>query len=125
MKIIGNIIWLIFGGLESAIGYFTGSIALAITIIGIPLALQTFKMGLLCLWPFGSSVTSASSPSGCLALLLNIIWLIFGGILAFLNHVGWGLLLCITIIGIPWGKQHFKLAGLALSPFGKQVNFGF
>lgn len=125
MKILGNIIWLIFGGLESALGYFTGSIAMAITIVGIPLALQTFKLGLLCLWPFGSTVTNTTFPRGCLAIILNIIWLIFGGIWACLNHVLWGVLLCITIIGIPWGKQHFKMAGLALSPFGKQVNLGF
>ncbi len=122
MRILGNLVWLIFGGLESAIGYFTGSVALAITIIGIPLALQTFKLGLLCLWPFGTTVTSTNSPSGCLALLLNVIWLICGGLLACLNHVLWGALLCITIIGFPWGMQHFKMAALALSPFGKSVN---
>lgn len=125
MKVIGNIVWLVFGGLEAAIGYFTGSVALAITIIGIPLALQTFKLGLLCLWPFGSSVTNSDSPSGCLSLILNIIWLVFGGLWACLNHLLWGVLLCITIIGIPWGKQHFKMAGLALAPFGKNVNLGF
>lgn len=125
MKILGNIIWLIFGGLESAIGYFTGSLGLMLTIIGIPLALQTFKLGLLCLWPFGSNVRNSQSPSGCLAFFLNIIWLIFGGIWACLNHLLWGVILCITIIGIPWGRQHFKMAGLALAPFGKIVDLGF
>ncbi|MCC8115219.1 MAG: YccF domain-containing protein [Bacteroidales bacterium] len=125
MKILGNIVWLLFGGLESAIGYFTGSVALAVTIIGIPLALQTFKLGLLCLWPFGSTVTQGDCPSGCLAIILDIIWLIFGGLLACLNHLFWGALLCITIVGIPWGMQHFKMAGLALAPFGKDVNLGF
>lgn len=121
MKILGNILWLIFGGLEAAIGYLTGSLALALTLVGLPWALQTFKLGLLCLWPFGSQVTAGSGSGGCLALLLNVVWLIFGGFLAFLWHVVCGLLLCLTIIGLPWGRQHFKLAGLALSPFGKEI----
>ncbi len=127
MKILGNILWLILGGLEAAIGYFTASLALAVTIVGIPWALQTFKIGLLCLWPFGSTVTScdASIGMGCLYFFLNIIWLIFGGLWAFLCHVFFGLLLCITIIGLPWGLQHFKMAGLSLAPFGKNVNLGF
>ncbi len=121
MKFIGNIIWLIFGGLEAAIGYFSGSLALAVTIIGIPWALQTFKLGLLCLWPFGADVQECESSGGCLSFLLNIIWFIFGGLLACLCHVLFGVLLCVTIIGIPWGRQHFKMAGLSLAPFGKNV----
>jgi uncharacterized membrane protein YccF (DUF307 family) len=125
MKILGNIIWLIFGGLEAAIGYFVGSLALACTIIGIPWALQTFKIGLLCLWPFGATVMDSNTPPGCLRVPLNLLWCIFGGFWACLCHIGCGLLLCITIIGIPWGRQHFKMAGLALFPFGKDVNLNF
>lgn len=125
MKILGNIIWWLFGGLEAAIGYFTGSLALACTIIGIPIALQTFKIGLLCLWPFGSTVVDTDSPMGCIRIPLNLLWLIFGGLWAWCMHILFGLLLCFTIIGIPWGKQHFKMAGLSLAPFGKDVMFGF
>lgn len=125
MKVLGNIVWLICGGLESAIGYFTGSLALAITIIGIPWALQTFKIGLLCLWPFGSTVTKGDSPTGCIRIPMNILWIIFGGFMACLCHLFFGVLLCITIIGLPWGRQHFKMAGLSLAPFGKKVNLGF
>lgn len=121
MKILGNIIWLIFGGLATSIGYFTGSVALIITIIGIPFGLQTLKLAILALWPFGREVVSTSRPSGCLALIMNIIWLICGGIWTSLAHMFFGLLLAITIIGIPWAVQHFKLAGLALAPFGKEV----
>ena len=113
MRIIGNLLWWLFGGLEAAIGYFTGSLALACTIIGIPFALQTFKIGLLCLWPFGSTLRDTDCPTGCIRIPLNLLWLIFG------------LLLCITLIGIPWGKQHFKMAGLSLAPFGKDVELGF
>jgi uncharacterized membrane protein YccF (DUF307 family) len=123
MKIIGNILWWIFGGLEAAVGYFTGSLALAVTIVGIPFALQTFKIGLLCLWPFGSEVSdSADGPSGCIRVPLNILWIIFGGLWAWLMHVFFGLLLGITIVGIPFAKQHFKMAGLSLTPFGKDVD---
>lgn len=121
MRIIGNLLWWIFGGLEAAIGYFTGSLALAVTIVGIPFAMQTFKIGILCLWPFGSDVRKGDSPAGCIRIPLNIIWVIFGGLWAWLNHVLFGILLCITIIGIPFGKQHFKMAGLSLTPFGRDV----
>lgn len=121
MRIIGNLLWLLFGGLEAAMGYFTGSLVMVFTIIGIPVALQTFKLGLLCLWPFGAEVVDTSSPTGCIRLPLNFLWLIFGGLWACLVHVFFGLLLCITIIGIPFGKQHFKMAGLSLAPFGKDV----
>jgi len=121
MRIIGNILWLIFGGLEAAIGYFTGSLALAITIIGIPFALQTLKIGLLCLWPFGAQVKETDCPPGCIRIPMNLIWIIFGGLFACLSHIIWGLILCITIIGIPFGKQHLKMAGLSLTPLGKEV----
>lgn len=122
MRIIGNIIWLIFGGLEAAIGYFTGSLVLALTIVGLPWAWQTLKIGLLCLWPFGAKITDGNSPSGCLYILLNVLWIIFGGLWACLWHILCGVLLCITIIGLPWGHQHFKMAGLSLAPFGKDID---
>lgn len=121
MKIIGNILWLIFGGLECALGYFSGSIALILTIIGIPLGIQTFKLGLLCLWPFGSQVSESADSCGCLNVIMNIIWFIFGGLYTCLAHLFFGILLCITIIGIPFGKQHFKMAKLALFPFGRKI----
>ena len=125
MRLIGNLLWWLFGGLEAAIGYFTASLALAITIIGIPVALQTLKIGLLCLWPFGAQVRSTKQPTGCIRIPLNIIWLIFGGLWACLMHLVFGLLLYITIIGIPFGKQHFKMAELSLAPFGKDVTLNF
>lgn len=122
MKILGNLIWWIFGGLEAAIGYFSGSIALAITIIGIPAALQTVKLGLLCLWPFGAEIKETDKPSGCISIPLNLLWLLFGGLWACMTHLLFGIILCITIIGIPFAKQHFKMARLSLAPFGKDVN---
>lgn len=122
MRIIGNLLWWLFGGLEAAIGYFTGSLAIACTIIGIPVALQTFKIGLLCLWPFGAEVKDTESPTGCIRIPLNLLWIIFGGLIAWIMHIFFGLLLFITIIGIPFAKQHFKMAKLSLAPFGKDVS---
>lgn len=125
MKFLGNIIWLLFGGLESAIGYFTASLSLAVTIVGIPWALQTFKIGLLCLWPFGAKVTKGDCPPGCLRIPLNLLWIVCGGLLSCVCHIVFGLLLSITLIGLPWGKQHFKMAGLSLTPFGRNIQLDF
>lgn len=121
MRVLGNLLWLLLGGFQAAIGYFTASLSLAITIIGIPFALQTLKIGLLCLWPFGAKVKEAKSLNGCIRIPMNLIWMIFGGLFSFLSHIFWGIILCVTIIGIPFGKQHFKMAGLSLFPFGKDV----
>ena len=121
MKILGNIIWVVFGGLFIAIEYFVSSVGLFITIIGIPFGLQTLKLGVLALWPFGSKVVDIPQSSGCLSFLMNVIWFFIGGIWIFLSHILFGGIFCITIIGIPFGMQHFKLAGLALTPFGHDV----
>ena len=122
MKFIGNIIWLLFGGFVIAIEYFVASLLLMITIIGIPFGVQTLKLAILALWPFGSRVTDEGNSGGCLLILMNLIWILIGGIWICLSHLVFGLLLCITIIGIPFGRQHFKMAALALTPFGKTIN---
>lgn len=121
MKLLGNIIWVLFGGLLIALEYFTASLVLIITIIGIPFGIQTFKLGILALWPFGSEIREKPQASGCLSTLMNIIWILCGGIWIALSHFLLGILFFITIIGIPFGRQHFKLAGLALTPFGKEI----
>lgn len=121
MKFIGNIIWLLFGGIIVAIEYFIASLVLMITIIGIPFGIQTMKLGLLALWPFGSEVRSTPAAGGCLYTIMNVLWILTGGICIALTHLGFGILFAITIIGIPFAMQHFKLAGLALTPFGKEI----
>ena len=121
MKTLGNIIWVVFGGFHIALEYFIGGLALMITIIGIPFGLQSFKLGLLAIWPFGQKVQWKETQPGCLNVFMNVLWFFVGGIWICLTHIFYGLLLCITIIGIPWGKMHFRLAKLALSPFGKEV----
>lgn len=121
MNILGNLIWLIFGGLIIAIEYFIGSLALMLTIVGIPFGIQTLKMASLSLWPFGRDTIVHSRASGCLYIIMNIIWLITGGLWIAITHAIFGAILCITIIGIPFGLQHFKLTAIALSPFGRDI----
>lgn len=121
MKFIGNILWLIFGGFITAMEYFVASLILMVTIIGIPFGIQTMKLGMLALWPFGSEVKESDSAGGCLYTLMNILWIFTGGIWIALTHLAFGILLAITIIGLPFAIQHFKMAGLALTPFGKQI----
>lgn len=122
MNILLNIIWFLFGGLMIAIEYAISSILIMLTIIGIPFALQTMKLALAALWPFGTVITSDGWPSGCLAGIMNVIWWFLGGFGIALTHLGWGVLFCLTIVGIPFGLQHFKLMKLALFPFGKNIN---
>ncbi len=121
MNFIGNILWLILGGFIIALEYFISSILLMITIIGIPFGVQTLKLASLSLWPFGRGNVYIEQPSGCLTTLMNILWLLLGGIWIALTHLIIGLILSITIIGIPFGMQHFKLASLSLTPFGRNV----
>jgi uncharacterized membrane protein YccF (DUF307 family) len=121
MNTLGNLIWLIFGGLFSAIGYFVGGLVLCLTVIGIPFGLQCFKLGYFMIWPFGRQVVSSTSSTGCLSLLLNIIWILCGGLWLAIGHIVFGLLLFITIIGIPFARQHFKMVEVALMPFGKDI----
>ena len=122
MNVFLNIIWVVFGGFMIALEYIASSVAMMITIIGIPFGLQTLKLAIVALWPFGTDVTKDGFPSGCFAGIMNVIWWIVGGIPIALTHLLWGVLFCITIIGIPFGKQHFKLMRLAFFPFGKSVS---
>lgn len=121
MKILLNLLWILFGGLMIAVEYVVSSIAMMVTIIGIPFGLQTLKLAVLALWPFGTYVGRDAWPSGCLAGVMNVLWWFVGGIGIALTHLCWGVVLCITIVGIPFGMQHFKLMRLALLPFGKSV----
>lgn len=121
MNVLLNIIWVVFGGLMIAIEYAVSSILMMITIIGIPFGLQTLKLARVALWPFGSDIVDAGWPSGCLAGVMNVIWWFVGGISIVLTHLAWGVIFCITIVGIPFGLQHFKLMKLALFPFGMEV----
>lgn len=121
MNTLGNIIWLLFGGLLSALGYVVGGVVLCLTVVGIPFGWQCFKLAGFVLWPFGRRAVATASASGCLPLFLNIIWLLCGGLWVAISHIGFGLLLFLTIIGIPFAKQHFKLVEISMMPFGRKV----
>ncbi len=121
MSLLGNLIWLIFGGFFVFVGYIAGGIALCVTIIGIPWGFQCFKLAIFALFPFGSETRSDGCEGSSLNLVMNIIWLIFGGIFVALNHLVWGLFLSVTIIGLPFGIQHFKMMRLAFTPFGREI----
>jgi len=121
MNILGNIIWIVFGGLIIFIMYVISSILLCFTIIGIPFGIQTLKLSMLALVPFGKDVVNKPNEPGCLSTVMNIIWILIGGLWISITHFVFGLLLAITIIGIPFALQHFKLGMLALTPFGKEI----
>lgn len=121
MRLLGNIIWFVFGGVEIALEYFIAGLALCVTIVGIPFGLQAFKLGQLAIWPFGAHVTKSTS-TGCLSAVMNIIWFFVGGFWIALTHLGFGLLFALTIVGLPFAKQHFKLMHIALLPFGRTVS---
>ena len=118
MGCFGNIIWFICGGLISGLSWLLVGVLWCITIVGIPVGLQCFKFSELCCFPFGKEVIYGG---GAGSLLLNIIWLIFSGVPLAIESVIMGIVLCITIIGIPFGLQHFKIAKLALMPFGSRI----
>ncbi|WMS86410.1 YccF domain-containing protein [Pleionea litopenaei] len=123
MSLLMNILWIILGGFWVFLGYLSGGIALCFTIIGIPWGFQCFKLAIFSLFPFGSDTRARiQEPSSeTLNLLANIVWLIFGGIWVVLGHLFWGIALCFTIIGIPFGLQHFKMMRLGFTPFGREI----
>ena len=121
MSLLGNLVWLIFGGLLMSVSYFILGLAYCVTVIGIPIGVQLFKLGMLSLSPFGHDVVEKGGAMGCWSLFLNVLWIVGGGLEMALTHFVIGLLFCVTIVGIPFGFQHFKLAMLALMPFGKEI----
>ena len=122
MSLLGNLIWLVLGGFFLGLGYMFMGLIFCLTIVGIPFGYQLLKIGLLAMLPFGQQPQFPPLPMGCLSLVFNIIWILFGGIELALAHLILGGIFCITIIGIPFGMQHFKLAKLAIMPFSQNLN---
>lgn len=120
MGCLGNVLWFIFGGFISGISWLLMGCLWCITIIGIPVGVQCFKFAGLSFFPFGKEVEYGG---GAVSLLINIIWLLVSGIPLALEHAILGAVLCVTVIGIPFGLQQFKLAKLALMPFGATVRY--
>ena len=122
MKFLGNILWFVLGGFLVSLYYFVVGLLFCITIIGIPFGLQLIKLAGFALWPFGHEIQSDTNDGGCLSIIMNVIWILVGGIEIATIHLTFGVFLCLTIIGIPFGLQHFKMAILALIPFGKKIS---
>lgn len=116
-----NFIWLVLAGVELAVGYVIGGLLMTITIVGIPFAFQAFKLAGFTLWPFGRAVVPDSDRTGVMSGIANVLWLVVAGWWLAAAHFVFGLLLCVTIIGIPMGMASFKMAGLALWPFGRRI----
>ncbi len=122
MSLIGNILWIILGGgFLIFLEYALGGLVMCATIVGIPFGIQLFKLALLGLLPFGKNIVSTPGSTGCLATAFNIVWILTGGIVVSVSHLLFGIVLTITIIGIPFARQHFKLASLAFTPFGRSI----
>lgn len=121
MSILGNLIWLIFGGLLAGLGYIIGGLLLCVTIIGIPFGVQSIKLGIATFAPFGKEVVEAERANSSLRVVFNIIWLVLFGWEIAMAHLVSALVLAITILGIPFAKQHIKLIPLALFPFGRDL----
>lgn len=121
MSLLGNIIWLIFGGFLAGLGYILGGLAMCLTIIGIPFGIQSIKLGLSSMAPFGKNLESDSESAGCLYIVFNVLWLVLFGWEIALVHLTSAAILAITIVGIPFALQHIKLIPLALLPFGMHL----
>jgi uncharacterized membrane protein YccF (DUF307 family) len=121
MGLLGNLLWLVLAGWWVALAYVVAGVINILTIIGIPFGIQAFKLAGYALWPFGRAVVTTEVGYGPLALIGNVIWLIITGWELALAHLIAGVLLCLTIVGIPLGIASFKMVWLALMPFGKRI----
>ena len=120
LQLVGNIVWILLGGLISALEYLLAGLLLCITIVGIPFGLQCFKIATVILMPFGASIERDPNAVVPLNRLMNLLWLI-PGILISITHLVAGIGCFLTIIGIPFGLMHFKLIKIAISPFGRII----
>jgi uncharacterized membrane protein YccF (DUF307 family) len=119
MKTVGNVLWLVICGVWLSLGWLFWAAILAITIVGLPFARQCLKLARFSLWPFGRTIVKDPSATK-LGVLGAVLWII-PGILMAIGYVITGVVLCLTIIGIPFGIQSIKMAALALQPFGKKI----
>lgn len=120
MKTVLNVIWFVFSGVWLFLGYLIAGVIGCVLIVTIPWGIASFRLANYAAWPFGREVIN-KPRSGCLTLIGNVIWLISAGWWMALLHVVTGVLLCITIIGIPLGIANFKMIGICLAPLGKEI----
>jgi uncharacterized membrane protein YccF (DUF307 family) len=121
MSLLGNIIWLVFGGFFAGLGYIFGGLLLCLTLVGIPFGVQSIKLGFATFAPFGKEVVERDDANSVLRVVFNVIWLVLFGWGIALAHLFHAVILAITNIGIPFAKQHVKLVPLSLLPFGRDL----
>lgn len=121
MSLLGNLIWLIFGGLISGLLWMLAGVALCVTVIGIPFGVQAFKIGLATFTPFGKEIRELPDANSPGRILFNLLWLVVFGWELAVAHALWAVILGLTIIGLPFAKQHVKLIPLSLMPFGRTL----
>lgn len=121
MSVLGNILWLIFGGFFAGLGYIIGGLFLCLTIVGIPFGMQSIKIGIATFTPFGRDIVEGPNANSPLRIIFNLIWIVLFGWEIAIAHLMGALLLTITIIGFPFALQHIKLIPLALLPFGREL----
>jgi uncharacterized membrane protein YccF (DUF307 family) len=120
VRVLLNVIWLVFGGLWLALGYAVVGIVMCILIITIPFGIAAFRMALFCIWPFGRTLIRRDD-AGAASVIGNVIWFILAGWWLAIGHLVTGVLMCLTIIGIPLGLANFKLIPVSLTPFGREI----
>lgn len=121
MNAIGNIFWLLLGGILIAIIYYLVGLLMCLTLIGIPFGLQLFKLGTYSLWPFGHELVDGPNEPGCVSVVMNLLWILLGWWEIAILHVVCGIIFLLSIVGIPFALQHFKMAFASIFPFGKEI----
>ncbi len=121
MNTIGNLAWLLLGGILIALIYYMVGLVMCISIIGIPFGIQLFKLGTYALFPFGRELVNGPNEPGCISVAMNLIWILVGWWEIAILHLVCGLVFCVTIVGIPLGMQHFKMMVGSIFPFGKEI----
>ena len=120
MRLLLNVIWLVFGGLLMALGYAIAALIMLILIITIPFGIAAGRMALFCLWPFGRTLVRRAD-AGVASTIGNVIWFVFAGWWLALGHLVTGAVMCLTIIGIPLGLANFKLIPVSIAPLGREI----
>jgi uncharacterized membrane protein YccF (DUF307 family) len=120
MRVLLNLIWLVFGGLVMAFGYAVVALVMFILIITIPFGIASARIALFCLWPFGRTLVRRPD-AGTASLIGNVVWFVLAGWWLALGHIVTGVLMCLTIIGIPLGLANFKLIPVSVTPFGREI----
>jgi uncharacterized membrane protein YccF (DUF307 family) len=121
MSLLGNLVWLVFGGFIAGLGYIVGGIGLCLTIVGLPFGIQSIKLGIATFAPFGKEVVALEGAHGALRVIFNLAWIVLFGWGIALAHLASAAVLAVTVIGIPFALQHIKLIPLALFPFGHDL----